>query len=123
MFHGYKVLTHPPWRCGVVLACVVQVCVPLFDMIRHWVFDGQLEDPACEFFIVPNSQALGSGGSSGGAQQQQQGGSAERDLWRDAYRLEPAKLPPFITKVRHTDSWVSHGSNQLPSGSAWLIRV
>jgi hypothetical protein len=88
-----------------VLAGIVQVCVPLFDMIRHWVFDGQLEDPACEFFIVPNTQALGSGGSSGGVQQQLHGGTAEQDLWRDAYRLEPAKLPPFITKVRRPMSW------------------
>jgi hypothetical protein len=63
-------------------------------MIRHWVFDGQLEDPACEFFIVPHVQSAG--GSSGGSQQQSSG---ERDLWRDAYRLEPAKLPPFITQV------------------------
>jgi hypothetical protein len=66
-------------------------------MIRRWVFDGQLEDPACEFFIVPNTHASG----SSGGQQQQSGssGDVERDLWRDAYRLELAKLPPFITQV------------------------
>lgn len=78
-----------------VFAWLLQVCVPLFDMIRRWVFDGQLEDPACEFFIEPNTRASGSSG------QQQSGGSGdvERDLWRDAYRLELAKLPPFITQV------------------------
>lgn len=75
-----------------VLAWCAQVCVPLFDMIRHWVFDGQLEDPACEFFIVPNS-------SSDSQQQLPGSNSGERDLWRDAYKLEPAKLPPFITQV------------------------
>eukprot|EP00878_Enallax_costatus_P017689 GHUV01018585.1.p1 GENE.GHUV01018585.1~~GHUV01018585.1.p1 ORF type:complete len:688 (+),score=234.63 GHUV01018585.1:858-2921(+) len=57
-----------------------QMCVPLFDMIRRWVFEGVLEDPACEFFIVPSSTNT----------------SSNRDLWRDAYRIEPAKLPPFI---------------------------
>eukprot|EP00878_Enallax_costatus_P044484 GHUV01053126.1.p4 GENE.GHUV01053126.1~~GHUV01053126.1.p4 ORF type:complete len:113 (+),score=34.22 GHUV01053126.1:130-468(+) len=56
------------------------MCVPLFDMIRRWVFEGVLEDPACEFFIVPSSTNT----------------SSNRDLWRDAYRIEPAKLPPFI---------------------------
>jgi hypothetical protein len=65
-------------------------------MIRRWVFDGQLEDPACEFFIVPNTRASG---SSGQQQQQPGGGEVERDLWRDAYRLELAKLPPFISQV------------------------
>lgn len=58
---------------------LLQMCVPLFDMIRRWVFEGVLDDPAYELFIVPSS---GSGSS--------------RDLWRDAYRLELAKLPPFI---------------------------
>lgn len=82
---------------GTLLPCAVQVCVPLFDMIRHWVFDGQLEDPACEFFIVPNTQSVGGSSAGGGGSQQQPSG--ERDLWRDAYRLEPAKLPPFITQV------------------------
>ncbi|KAF8068410.1 GCP3 [Scenedesmus sp. PABB004] len=55
-----------------------QMCVPLFDMIRAWVFEGRLDDPACEFFVVP-------GGGGGGG-----------DAWRDAVRLEPAKLPPFV---------------------------
>ena len=98
--------------CSGLLRGSLQVCVPLFDMIRHWVFDGLLEDPACEFFIVPNNRATLSSSDSSSAvqqqhyQQQQQGlaGSTvsssgpggERDLWRDAYRLEPAKLPPFI---------------------------
>lgn len=77
--------------------CALQVCVPLFDMIRHWVFDGQLEDPACEFFIVSHTQSVGGSSAGGGGGQQQPSG--ERDLWRDAYRLEPAKLPPFITQV------------------------
>uniref|UniRef100_A0A383WQ52 Uncharacterized protein n=1 Tax=Tetradesmus obliquus TaxID=3088 RepID=A0A383WQ52_TETOB len=69
-----------------------QMCVPLFDMIRRWVFEGVLEDPACEFFVVPCSSDSSSSGSTAGA-----AAGAGRDLWRDAYRLEPACVPPFIT--------------------------
>jgi hypothetical protein len=29
-----------------------QVCLPFFDMIRRWVFEGLLEDPHQEFFIT-----------------------------------------------------------------------
>jgi len=82
--------------------------VPLFDMIRHWVFDGLLQDPGCEFFIVPNSSSTAGSSNSSSNQiprRQQQGAvtsssssSVERDLWRDAYKLELAKLPPFITQ-------------------------
>lgn len=60
---------------------MLQICVPLFDMIRRWVFEGVLEDAACEFFVVPSTTSSGSRG----------------DLWRHAYKLEPAKLPPFIS--------------------------
>jgi hypothetical protein len=75
----------------------LQMCVPLFDMIRRWVFEGVLEDPACEFFVVCNTAAAAI--SSNGDQQRPglMGSLASRDLWRDAYRLEPAKLPPFIS--------------------------
>lgn len=78
--------------------------MPLFDMIRHWVFDGQLQDPACEFFIQhqgsrcssskdeQQGQALPGSGSAGSL-------GAERDLWREAYKLVPGNLPPFITQV------------------------
>eukprot|EP00798_Chlamydomonas_sp_ICE-L_P007205 gene7205-316_t len=27
-------------------------CVPLFDMMRTWVFEGQLMDPYREFFVA-----------------------------------------------------------------------
>jgi gamma-tubulin complex component 3 len=69
------------------------MCVPLFDMIRRWVFEGVLEDPACEFFVVPcnSSDSSSSNGLSTAA------AGSSRDLWRDAYRLEPACVPPFIT--------------------------
>jgi hypothetical protein len=64
-------------------------------MIRRWVFEGGLEDAACEFFIIEAAAAVvaprGGGGSEGS-------GSGARDLWRDTHRLELAKLPPFISQ-------------------------
>lgn len=97
-----------PLARGYATRILQQVCVPLFDMIRHWVFDGLLQDPGCEFFIVPNSSSTAGSSNSSSNQiprRQQQGAvtsssssSVERDLWRDAYKLELAKLPPFITQ-------------------------
>lgn len=68
------------------------MCVPLFDMIRRWVFEGMLEDPACELFIIPSSSSCNFGQHGAAA-----AAAGPGDLWRDAYRLEPAKLPPFIS--------------------------
>jgi hypothetical protein len=66
-----------------------QVCVPLFDQIRRWVFEGRLLDPHLEFFIVQQA-ALPAGGGGGEG--------AWRDPWREGYRIEASKLPPFISR-------------------------
>ncbi|XP_019165844.1 PREDICTED: gamma-tubulin complex component 3 isoform X2 [Ipomoea nil] len=55
-----------------------RVCSPLFEMVRTWVLEGELEDIFAEFFIV--SQPV----------------KAE-SLWREGYRLHTAMLPSFIS--------------------------
>lgn len=80
------------------------MCVPLFGMIRRWVFEGVLEDPGVEFFVVATGAAATTAGSATalGLSGSSIGSSSvvvdSRDLWRDAYKLEPAKLPPFISR-------------------------
>jgi gamma-tubulin complex component 3 len=66
-------------------------------MIRRWVFEGVLEDPSCEFFVVPcSSSDTSSSSSSKSLPAASAAAAGSRDLWRDAYRLEPACVPPFI---------------------------
>ncbi|XP_028787749.1 gamma-tubulin complex component 3-like [Neltuma alba] len=55
-----------------------RVCSPLYEMVRRWVLEGELEDIFTEFFIV--SQPV----------------KAE-SLWREGYRLHAAMLPSFIS--------------------------
>ncbi|KAL3533961.1 hypothetical protein ACH5RR_007482 [Cinchona calisaya] len=55
-----------------------QVCSPLFEMVRSWVLEGELEDMFAEFFVL--SQPV----------------KAE-SLWREGYRLHSAMLPSFIS--------------------------
>ncbi|KAJ4847235.1 Gamma-tubulin complex component 3 [Turnera subulata] len=56
-----------------------RVCSPLFEMVRSWVLEGELEDIFSEFFIV--SQPV----------------KAE-SLWREGYRLHAGMLPSFISQ-------------------------
>ncbi|RAL48519.1 hypothetical protein DM860_005943 [Cuscuta australis] len=56
-----------------------RVCSPLFEMVRTWVLEGELEDLFSEFFIV--SQPV----------------KAE-SLWGEGYRLHSAMLPSFISQ-------------------------
>lgn len=55
-----------------------RVCSPLFEMVRSWVLEGELEDIFSEFFVL--SQPV----------------KAE-SLWREGYRLHTAMLPSFIS--------------------------
>lgn len=56
-----------------------RVCSPLFEMVRRWVLEGELEDIFAEFFIV--SQPV-----------------KDESLWREGYRLHAAMLPTFISQ-------------------------
>lgn len=56
-----------------------RVCSPLFEMVRSWVLEGELEDIFAEFFVLGQSVKAES-------------------LWREGYRLHSAMLPSFISQ-------------------------
>ncbi|KAG6640805.1 hypothetical protein I3843_09G029000 [Carya illinoinensis] len=56
-----------------------RVCSPLFEMVRSWVLEGELEDIFAEYFIVGQPVKVES-------------------LWRDGYRLHAGMLPSFISQ-------------------------
>lgn len=56
-----------------------RVCSPLFEMVRSWVLEGELEDIYAEFFVVGQPVKAES-------------------LWREGYRLHSGMLPSFISQ-------------------------
>ncbi|GAB4843768.1 Gamma-tubulin complex component 3 [Ancistrocladus abbreviatus] len=56
-----------------------RVCHPLFEMVRSWVLEGELEDRFAEFFIIGQPVKAES-------------------LWREGYRLHAGMLPSFISQ-------------------------
>jgi gamma-tubulin complex component 3 len=56
-----------------------RVCSPLFEMVRSWVLEGELEDIFSEFFVVGQPVKAES-------------------LWRDGYMLHAGMLPSFISQ-------------------------
>lgn len=57
-----------------------RVCSPLFEMVRSWVLEGELEDVFAEFFIVGQPVKAES-------------------LWQEGYLLQSDMLPAFISPV------------------------
>ncbi|KAF8398528.1 hypothetical protein HHK36_017458 [Tetracentron sinense] len=56
-----------------------RVCSPLFEMVRSWVLEGELDDIFAEFFVLGQPVKAES-------------------LWREGYRLHTAMLPSFISQ-------------------------
>ncbi|EPS71643.1 hypothetical protein M569_03113 [Genlisea aurea] len=54
-----------------------RICSPLFEMVRSWVLEGELDDIFSEFFVL--SQPV-----------------KPESLWSDGYRIHGAMLPSFI---------------------------
>ncbi|TVU09748.1 hypothetical protein EJB05_43242, partial [Eragrostis curvula] len=57
-----------------------RVCSPLFEMVRSWVLEGELEDVFAEFFVVGQPVKAES-------------------LWREGYLIQSDMLPAFISPV------------------------
>uniref|UniRef100_A0A7N1A3W6 Gamma-tubulin complex component n=1 Tax=Kalanchoe fedtschenkoi TaxID=63787 RepID=A0A7N1A3W6_KALFE len=56
-----------------------RVCSPLFEMVRTWVLEGELDDMFAEFFILAQPVKAES-------------------LWREGYQLHAGMLPSFISQ-------------------------
>ncbi|KAI5927371.1 spindle pole body component alp6 [Camillea tinctor] len=65
---------------------LVPVTRPFYDILRQWIYDGELCDPYLEFFIQENSQEVMPKGKSGSI-----------NVWEDKYKLEETMVPSIMT--------------------------
>jgi gamma-tubulin complex component 3 len=50
-------------------------------MLQRWIYEGELEDPHQEFFVICNEATADDG---------------EIDIWRDRYIIQSSMIPEFI---------------------------
>ncbi|KAI1487350.1 spindle pole body component alp6 [Biscogniauxia mediterranea] len=65
---------------------LVPVTRPFYDILRQWIYDGELCDPYLEFFIQENSPDAMPKGKSGSI-----------NVWEDKYKLEETMVPSIMT--------------------------
>lgn len=56
---------------------------PFYNMLRAWIYDGELEDPYLEFFVYEDTEYEDSGATS---------------VWEHKYMLKEAMIPAIITQ-------------------------
>ena len=59
-----------------------QITRPFYNMLRAWIYDGELEDPYLEFFVFENQDHKDSGATS---------------VWEHKYRIRDEMIPSIIT--------------------------
>lgn len=91
LIHGFSTSHGDPMVGAFAERLLVHVTRPFYDMLRHWIYDGELSDPYHEFFVSeqdPNAvNESPDGRSRGGAS----------SVWEDKYKLNDDMVPSIIT--------------------------
>jgi gamma-tubulin complex component 3 len=77
-----------PFVASFIKRIMKEVCLPIYAMLRRWLFEGELNDPHSEFFITTGSGSSGGGGSSSGVD--------NTNIWYSKYKLNLSMLPSWF---------------------------
>jgi gamma-tubulin complex component 3 len=65
---------------------------PFYDMLRLWVYDGELSDPYLEFFVIEQTP-----GVDGDSIPDGRGRGGASSVWENKYKLSEESIPTIIT--------------------------
>ena len=91
LIHGFSSSHGDPMVGAFAERLLIHVTRPFYDMLRQWIYDGELSDPYHEFFVSeqdPNAINDHDGKSPGGAS----------SVWEDKYILNEDMVPSIITQ-------------------------
>ncbi len=92
LIHGFSSSHGDPMVGAFAERLLVHVTRPFYDMLRQWIYDGELSDPYHEFFVSeqdPNTvHETTDSKSRGGAS----------SVWEDKYKLNDDMVPSIITQ-------------------------
>ncbi|KAH8785033.1 Spc97/Spc98 family protein [Diaporthe sp. PMI_573] len=89
LIHGFSTSHGDPIVAAFAERLLGSVTRPFYDILRHWIYDGELQDPFQEFFVKeqdPNDEDrldLKSRGQS--------------SVWNDKYEVSKGMIPSIIT--------------------------
>lgn len=65
---------------------------PFYDMLRHWIYEGELMDPFVEFFVT--EEAPGDEGTASGVSMK----PGATSVWQDKYHFHSLQVPTIISE-------------------------
>ncbi|KAL8832863.1 MAG: hypothetical protein Q9170_004705, partial [Blastenia crenularia] len=92
MIHAFSSSHGDPFVAAFAERMLIQVTRPFYDMLRQWIYDGELSDPYQEFFVYEQ------GSPRDASSQVDPRRAAPTSVWEEKYKLEDNMIPSIITE-------------------------
>ena len=86
LIHGFSSSHGDPIVAAFAERLLGQFTRPFYDLLRHWIYDGELSDPYLEFFVKEQTQT-----------NSDQSRGKGNNVWEDKYEIDKAMVPSIIT--------------------------
>lgn len=87
MIHAFSTSHGDPFVGAFAERMLSHVTRPFYDMLRQWIYDGELSDPYHEFFVTD---------SSGHAEDPRR--APATSVWEEKYKLDETMIPSIVTE-------------------------
>lgn len=92
MIHRFSSSHGDPFVIAFAERMLVHVTRPFYEMLRQWIYDGELSDPYHEFFVIEQDAR----------DQSERGQDARRvpatSVWEDKYKLDETMVPTIVAE-------------------------
>ncbi|CAI6334225.1 unnamed protein product [Periconia digitata] len=92
LIHSFSLSHGDPYVGVFAERLLTDVTRPFYDMLRQWIYDGELADPFGEFFVSEQSE------EEIREQNGQEGKGGATSVWEDKYKLNSKMVPTIITE-------------------------
>lgn len=91
MIHGFSTSHGDPFVGAFAERMLIHVTRPFYDMLRQWIYDGELSDPYYEFFVIEQDTP------SSGERETDPRRAPATSVWEDKYKLDDSMMPTIMT--------------------------
>ncbi|KAK6336548.1 Microtubule-nucleating Tub4p (gamma-tubulin) complex component [Orbilia brochopaga] len=90
IIHAFSTSHGDPFVFNFAKRLLTSVTRPFYDLLRRWVYDGELTDPYLEFFVIEQSEE-----AIAEANNDRRGYASS--VWQDKYKLDSDMIPTIMT--------------------------
>ncbi|KAF2429382.1 hypothetical protein EJ08DRAFT_276728 [Tothia fuscella] len=91
VIHSFSLTHGDPFVVSFAERLLSHVTRPFYDMLRLWIYDGELSDPHLEFFVLEQQERLDDSENNNGRK------VAATSVWDEKYKLNAVMVPSIIT--------------------------